>query len=220
VSEAITTILPYALGAAVSPLLLTVEILILASGTRPRQRAWLYTAGAAVVGAVIVILVAFVFRSLVASGDGPSPFTRGIEAAIGLVLLALAARAFIPRHRAESHHPGRIEEMMKSGKSKTFVIIGMIMMGTNLSSIVILIPGIHAMEALRPGIIPGTVALAVLLFFLMLPALIPVGLVTLLGSRADPLLASLNRFVTKHARAITGILCLVIAAFLLIAALR
>ena len=48
--------------------------------------------------------------------------------------------------------------------------------------IIMLVPGIHAVEVLRPGLAPAVVALSIALVLVMLPALIPVGLVTLLGS--------------------------------------
>lgn len=212
--EAIATILPYALGAAISPLLLTVEILILAGGVKPKRRAWIYAAGALVVAVIITAAIAFVFRQMAPSDSGPSPLERGVEATAALVLIAMAVRAFLPVHGKDEGKPSRLHEWMQHGRTRTFFVIGMIMMATNGSSIVIMIPGIHAIETLRPGFVAGSVALAVLVAFVMLPAILPVGVATALGSRSDAFLQKLNAFVTQHSRTITGVLCAVIAVYL------
>lgn len=218
--SAVGTILPYALGAAISPLLLTVEIIILAGGVRPKRRAWLYAAGAAVVAVVFIALAALVFRGLNVAEGAPPPLERGVEGMAALVLGALALKSFLPAHSSEDDKPTKLHDWMQHGKDRTFFLIGMIMMATNLSSIVILIPGIHSIEAQRPGLLPAFLALSVAFALLMLPALLPVGLATALGHRADAFLHQLNVFVTKHSRTITGLLCAGIAIYLLVSALN
>ena len=217
---AVAAVLPYAVGAAISPLLFTVEVIILAGGVQPKLRAWIYAAGAASVAVIVIVLVALVFQGASPSDSGPSPFARGVEVTAGLALAALAVRAFLPRHGAEPQHPGRLQEMMRNGRGRTFFAIGMVMMATNASSIVIMIPGIHAVEASRPGLVPAVVALGILLVFVMIPALVPVGIVTLMGARSDALLARLNHFVVQHSRTISGLICAAIAAYLIVGALR
>lgn len=212
--EAIATVLPYAVGAAVSPLLLTVEVLILAGAFKPRSRAWVYAAGALVVAILITTAIAFIFRQVAPGTSGPSPLERGVEVTAGIVLAIMAIRSFLPVHVEGEGKPSRLHEWMQHGRTGTFFIVGMIMMATNGSSIVIMIPGIHAVEALRPGFAEGTVALVILIAFVMLPAVVPVGLATAFGSRSDAFLHALNAFVTKHLRTITGVLCTVIALYL------
>lgn len=215
---AVTTILPYALGAAVSPLLMTVEILILAGGVRPKQRAWLYAAGAAIVAALLLTLFAIVFRSLDIAERPPSNIERGVEVTGALVLAALALKSFLPAHASETDSPSRLHEWMQRGKGRDFFIIGMLVMATNLSSIIIIIPGVHAIEAQRPGVAAAILALALAFALLMAPALVPVGLATVLGHRSDAFLQQVNVFVTKHSRTITGLICLGISIYLLVGA--
>ena len=215
-TEAITTILPYAVGAAVSPLLFTVEVVILAGGVRPKARSWVYALGVLVVAILISLLIAFVFRGVEPSDSGPSPLERGVAVAIALVLIALAVRSFLPIHAKDEGKPNRLHEWMQNGKMRTFFVIGMIMMATNGSSIVIMIPGIHAVEALRPGVIPALAALGVLVLFVMIPAIFPVGVATAFGHRSDAFLARLNVFVVKHSRTIEGLICSAIAIYLLV----
>jgi hypothetical protein len=215
---AIATILPYALGAAISPLLMTVEVIILAGGVKPKQRAWLYAAGAAIVAALLLVLFAFVFRSLDLAQGPPSPIERGVEIMGALVLGALALKSFLPAHASETDKPSRLHEWMQRGKGRDFFVIGMLIMATNLSSIVIIIPGVHAIEAQRPGAAAAIVALSIAFVLLMAPALLPVGLATLFGQRSDAFLHRVNLFVTKHSRTITGLICLGIAIYLAVGA--
>lgn len=219
-TQAIATILPYAVGAAVSPLLLTVEILILAGGITPKRRAWVYAAGVLVVAILITAAIAFIFRQIAPGDAGPSPLERGIEATAAIVLVVMAIRSFLPVHAEGDGKPSRLHEWMQHGRTRTFFIIGMLMMATNGSSIVIMIPGIHAIEALRPGVAAGAVALAILIAFVMIPAVLPVGIASAFGTRSDAFLQRLNAAVTKHSRVITGVLCAVIAGYLFYGAFR
>ena len=91
-SSLFVEVLPFALGAAVSPGVLTLELLILTGKTQPKLRAWLYLLGA------VAVLVAFSFlalsipRSPSASGAPPDYWSIGVKAVLALGLLALGLR--------------------------------------------------------------------------------------------------------------------------------
>ena len=59
----------------------------------------------------------------------------------------------------------------------------------------------------------GTVAFTVIT---LLPVLLPVGLVTVVGPRADPVLAATHRFVSGHARQIGVVIEVVFAVYLVV----
>lgn len=213
-SNAIVTVLPYAIGAAISPLLLTLQALILSGGVKPRLHGWLYTAGAAVVAAVFIVLCATVLSSLDSGGGSPSDVERGIHITGSLLLLVLAVRQFLPPKTPGEHHQNRIAGEIKDGKDWFFLAAGAVAMITNISSLIIIIPGVRHVTEAGSDTATTVAALLVLLLFTTLPALIPVGLATVFGKRADGVLSWMNAFVTKHSRTITAVICLALSAYL------
>jgi hypothetical protein len=85
---------------------------------------------------------------------------------------------------------------------------------TNVSTIILLLPGSHVVTRSDAGTAAKAVALAVLLVVVLLPLLLPPLVVTVLGHRADPLLASHNRLVVGHQRALNAAVCFLLAALL------
>lgn len=220
VSAAFLTVLPYALGAMVSPVLLTVEVLILASGTKPKLRAWVYAAGVAIIALVLLVLFATLLRTLSTGSGGPSGMERGIEITGAIVLALLAVRSFLPKQAAEHQHPSKIQDWTSSEHLRGFFIAGMVLMATNLSTIVMMIPGVHHVQEGNFAIGPTLFAYGVLLVFVMIPALFPVGLVSIFGHRSDAVLTRVNGFVSRNSRKITGVICALLAIYLSIGAFR
>ena len=215
----LVVVLPYALGAAVSPFLLTVEVLILASGKQPKLRAWLYCLGAAIVTAGFITVIALGMRSL-HDGSSPGIVHRSIEFTLGVVLLLLAIRTYFHKAKPGDEHEDRVQRIIQDGKPWAFFVIGVLAMITNLSSLVIIIPGVRAVQDTDTALTLRVAAFAILTVVTLLPAVVPVALVTVLGSRADGILRALNTFVTKHNKIITVAICAVVAVVLIVNALK
>src|SRR5262245_9130296 len=98
--ELFKTVLPLALGAAVSPTTLTVAVLTLSSSQRPVARGFAFLVGFVSVLLVYTLLGLTVFDQV---HHQPSAADRAVSDAvdvvIGFVLLALAIRA-VARHRS------------------------------------------------------------------------------------------------------------------------
>lgn len=211
----ILAVLPYAMGAAISPFVLTVQVLILSSSRQPRLRGWMYTLGGAAFVAIFIIALTAGMRNVTLKDASQSPVMRIVEVSLALLLIALAIRTYLRKSTPGDKSAGRVAEVMQTGKPWVFFLIGLGVMASNLSSLIIIIPGVHEVQTSAAGFPLDVLALLLLAFFTLLPCLIPVGLVTVLGHRADGFLAALNDFVTKNNRLITAIIALVLAAYLL-----
>lgn len=219
-TDPIVAVLPFALGAMISPFVLTVQALILISPTHPKARGWFYTLGCAAFTMLYIVVVYLGFRQLPVGQGTPSPVLRGVELALAIVFIVLAIRTYIRKKPAGSEHQSRVKQMVTDAKSPAFFVVGLAVMAVDLSSLLIIIPGVRVVQETQAAFALQVIALLVVLFFTLLPALVPVGLATLFGRKADAFLQRLNHWVNAHTKLISAGICLILAAFLLWGALK
>ena len=218
-TDPIVAVLPFALGAMISPFVLTVQALILIGPHQPKARGWFYTLGCTAFTLLYVVVVYLGFSRLPVGQDKPSLILRGVELALAFVFVVLAIRTYVHKKPPGEEHRSRVRQMVADAKPPAFFVVGLAVMATDLSSLIIIIPGVRVVQETEAAFALQVVALAVLLLFTLLPALLPVGLATIFGRKADAFLLSLNHWVNAHTKLITAAICLILAAFLLWGAL-
>ena len=195
-------VVPLALGAAISPTLFALEVLVLSGRHHPVARAWALAGGAA------AILIAFSALGLTLlqnlhSGHNRSSVDASIDLAAGVLLTLLAARALLPRKTpAESHHD-RTRRRLADMPTILFVGVGGLGMLVNFSTLLLFFPALHKISRSSVSLAGKGATWLILVVITLLPVLIPVMLVVILGPRASPLLDRLNTFVGGHSRQIT-----------------
>ncbi len=205
--------LPLAFGAAVSPTLFALEVLVLSGRRHPVGRAWAVAGGAGVVLVVYGALGLSVLQGSVTK-RAHSPTDAAIDLGAALLLALLAVRALYRHPTAAEGHRRRAATRLADAPTLSFVGVGAVGMLLNFSTLVLFLPALH--EISRSSVHLGGKAIAgfLLVVITLLPVLIPVLLVAMLGHRADPLLARLNAFVGSHSRQITAgieiLFCLVL----------
>ncbi len=213
----VVSVLPLAIGAAVSPTLLALQLLVLTGSTHPVSRAWALAGGAAVVLAVFSLLGVTVLNRLHPS----EPHRHSVHGAVimflcGGLLAVLAVRSVLKRPTPAEQHKTRTAGRLQNAPTGWFLGVGAIGMVVNFSTLVLFLPALHEITRSSVGI-TGRVMVFVLLYLITLvPVLVPVGLVTVLGDRAQPLLESTHTFVTRHARMIGIVIEVVFAVYLVI----
>lgn len=218
-SSPIVTVLPYAAGAMISPFVLTVQALILASGIQPKLRGWLYVLGCTAFTLTFIVAVYVGLSRLAVSPEKPSPVQQGIEISLALLLLVVAVRILTHKKHPGEDHETRVQHMVQTARPWSFFLVGLAVMATDLSSLIIIIPGVRAVQETQGAFSLQVVAMLIMLIFTLMPGLLPVALATAFGSHADHFLVSLNHFVTKNSRLITVGICVLLAVFLLVGAL-
>ena len=208
----ILSIIPLALGAAISPVLFGIEILALTSPSRVRTRAWFVVLGAA------GVLAAFCVIGLLVGHAHPHHRPHHtIDGAIDLIaagLLGVLAARTLRSSRGATPKP-TILDRLQGASTATFLGAGAIGMITNLSTLVLFIPAFRMITKSSAGTAAEVVAFAVLLGITLLPVIAPALLVTLLGDRANGVLGRMNRFMTGHSAQITVGIEVVFALLLL-----
>jgi len=213
-NELFAKTIPLALGAMVSPTLLTAAILVLASRVAQRARVWTFVAGGATVLVAFTLAVPWIAR-LLQSVKGVA--LDRIDVVLGALLLAVAVHALLKRKnpgsetaKAPKHHATTAPHLLE------YFGYGALMIATDMSSLVLYIAILkEAVESSAPDAARAT-AVAIGYFAVMLPALAPACIATLAPAQTDRVLLPLGAWAKKHSTPITVAICLVFAAYLLI----
>lgn len=207
-------VLPLAVGAAISPTLLVVQVLILSGKHKPVSRA----VGVAVGAGVVLLGLSLAFATLLTgfgqtpSGEKPSLVSEIIRVVAALLLLFLGIRSVANRKRPPN--TARAQRFAEA-KWREFVAVGMVIMITNISTLVLFAPALHMIVTAPVPEVDKAIAYCVLFLITMAPLLVPLGAAVALGDRAKPWLARLNAFVTRHNATISAIVCFGFAAYLI-----
>jgi hypothetical protein len=200
-------VLPLALGAAVSPTLLAVQLVTLSRRTAPLARSWAVAVGSA------LVLAAFSLGALLLAHGTSGSHARSQTGAIvklvaAVVLLGLGTRTLLRGPR-----PAKTERLGPHPRRQA-VLLGGALMLTNFSTIALFFPAMHAIGISKVPLDDKAIAFVLLYAITLLPAVAPPLAVTVMGSRATPALHALNRFFVRHRQGLDAGICCVFAVLL------
>jgi fumarate reductase subunit D len=203
-------VLPLALGAALTPTIVGVQVVTLSAPRLPLKRAWMLAAGC---GLVLSIESGLALALAGGTGWAEGSSTPGaivkLVAAVLLVLLGL--RQLAKRRRGEDAAPAPRSDEPRLGRA---FALGAGLMATNLSSLVLYFPAVHEIGSSDAGTGAQLVAFVLLFSITMLPAVGPPLVVGVIGERARPPLERLDRAFTEHRDQIGAVVCFGFAALL------
>lgn len=189
--------LPFALGGAVSPVLLTAMTLFLATPGRGRRNGFAFLLGTVVVSVIFTVVMYFVLRRVGLAH--PSKSTAHREAIVDVVLGALLVlwaairvirgpHAAKPKTKPEGHPVGVIAAFLS----------GLALMATNLSTLPLYAVGIRDVGTSR---LPGTeqiVLLVALTVIILIPAWLPLVIMLVAPRKSAELLATMRTWLSMH----------------------
>ena len=212
----LAVVLPLALGAAVSPTLLALQVVVLSGRVRPLGRAWAVAAGSGFVLAVVTAVGLAVSHAAASRHGGHPRSVAVVDLVAAALLVGLAVRSSLRRPMPADRHQSRTAARLAGASTPWFLAAGAVAMLLNFSTLVLYLPALHEIDVAPAGI--GAKAAAVLLLFVitMAAVLVPVVVVSALGKRAAPLLERSNRFMTAHGRQIGIGIELVFGVYLLV----
>ncbi|MDP4014204.1 MAG: GAP family protein [Candidatus Nanopelagicales bacterium] len=211
-------VVPLALGAAVSPTLLGLQLLILSGAIRPVARAWSFALGVAIAAGAYMFVLATVAATVTLSSTHMSETERLIKLAAAALLLLLGVRA-LRRGKDQGKPPAKTAARLKNAGLGTFVAVGLTGMVTNFSSVVLILPATHDIMNSATSLVTQGLMLALVFFCTLAPVILPALAVTLMGSRSDRWLSAMNRFTRSHAKQINAAIAFLFAALLAYSAL-
>lgn len=206
----ILSVLPLALGAAMSPTLLVLQLAILTGPYHPLQRAWALAIGRMLSLAVITFGGASLLARLPDFNTGfltKSPYAGVIFLTAGVVLVALAGWHW---HRGarrsgtdgDSDKKGMTSRLLRTPAPALFVFAAAWMF-VNASTLALYIPALHNITRSSANIAGKGVALLLLYLLTSAVVLVPPLLVTVFGDSIRPRLKQLQEWLEKHSHTIS-----------------
>jgi threonine/homoserine/homoserine lactone efflux protein len=212
--ELLTKVLPLALGAAISPVVLTLQVLTLAQNRYPLRRTWAIAAACTLVAlgwAAVALLAAN--KTGAAHAGQPSTTSGVLAVSFSVLLVGMGVRALTHRGADDDPKPNKSGDRPHTWE---FFGLGLVAMLTNFTTFLLFFPAVHVIAISDATESTQVVAFVVLMLITLLPAYVPPLFATLLGARAQRGLERLGAFVTKHRAAINATICFGFAAYLAI----
>ena len=212
-NELLAKTIPLALGAMVSPTLLTAAILVLSGKVSPRSRSWAFVAGGAATLAAFTVLIPWLAGALKSVGPG---VVQSADVVFGVLLIAVAIRKLLKRKDpdGEKTRPPK-HEGAPAPHLWAYFGFGALMIATDASSLVLYVAILKEAAVAKAPDAARIAAVALGYLAVLLPALVPVAFATIAPAQTDRVLTPLGAWSQKHATAITVTICLIFAAYLL-----
>jgi threonine/homoserine/homoserine lactone efflux protein len=203
----LAVVVPLGLSAAVSPVMLSEQVVVLGS-PRGRRAAALYALGTAVVLALVVLASAVLGRSIRLPSAPHLDATGDLVLGAALLVMALALR----RHRSRPATPRPPRGPMSPPVAFGF---GMVSMATNATTLALVLVAVKDVTASGRPDVEQAAALALLVVLGTAPAWFPVLLAALPGRSAQAL-GALSDAVSRHAKGLAVLILLVVGGFLVV----
>ena len=193
----LTLIVPLGFAAALSPMMLTEQTVLLA-GRDGRRAASLYALGTVLVTTVYLGTLV-VWGHAISLPQRPTlSASMDIVAGVVLVLVAVAIQV---RHPAESDRPARTE----IGQRAAFGF-GVVSMATNFTSLAVLFPAAKDVAADVTNVFGRIAFIAVLVVLATMPAWVPLAATRVAPGTARRGLDRLSNLISEHGRKIAVVI--------------
>ena len=217
----LTKTVPLALGAAISPTVLAVGLLILSGTRRPVARGATFTAGVLAVLAGLTAVGLTLTHHAISGPAKHDPITRAIDGTLGAVLLLLAVATVlraVTTDRESAAPPPPADPEQHASLAAAF-LLGAAMMMSNFSTILLYLPAMREISASRVDTADKAVVVVVVFVITSLAATLPLLLRVVAPVPASRWFATMHAFVTRHQRQIAVVVEVLFGAYLLLKAI-
>jgi len=216
--ELLFDVIPLGIGAAFTPSLFAIQLLIVANDPwKVRALAAFFGAASAFGIAVAILLLGFARLPTSTGGNGIVDGVLRLIAAI--VLGAFAVYFFLPHPGLEKRVTTDVEDRVAKSSSVEFFGITFLLSIKNFSSFILIIPAMHDIGVAEISW-PLKVAVTAIVFTLALsPLLIPPLMRTALGKPGKSMLRKVYTFTMSHQFTIMGVIFGLLTFYLMITGL-
>lgn len=209
--------IPLSWAAAVSPVTLSIFLVIMSMAKKPRLAGFSFYIGAIVVLLVTVMIGIFLGQKLSASGHADPVTMASIDIFLGAVLFLLGFRNMVSKeHGKNKNILNRLEVDPKTGKVRQFIkyfSIGMIAFLMNFSTAIFVLAAGRAMGVANAGLTNDSASILILILITLLIIEIPLVFFIMLPDKAQKVLNPVNEWISNHGNLVTGIFCIAIGLF-------
>jgi hypothetical protein len=202
-------VIPLALGAAVSPLVLVGAVAVM-TGPGPLRHGCQFAAGVSI--PLIAVTAACLLLGSAISLPEASDQTKGwIDVGLAAALLALGLRTL-----ARPAKPAKQRGRPEGESGRRFVAMGAALMTTNVTTFALYIPAVKLIAQSSVSDVEQAIAVAVVLAVTMTLVLVPLAIVAAAPQASARLLGRAGDWLASHHRAVTVGLCFGFGALLLV----
>ena len=206
-------VIPLGVGAAFTPSLLALQILVTGQ-EHWRKRAAALAAGSGLAFGLFGVLIIFGFRKLpLPEVDGTDWFGALVRLVSAVVLAVSAVYLFIPHPALQKRVEARIQSYVQNSSLVMMFAIAFLLSAKDVSSFVMLVPALHDI-AVCPNFIEAGVALVVLYTLALSPVLAPIAVRVFFDKGSHDPMQKLYRFTMDHQFQIVGVVAAILSAYL------
>ena len=214
----LTSVLPLAVGAAVSPTVLIGIILILSVAERPKLSGIAFYIGAIIILLIVVIAGILLGKGVAAAaGKPPSAGSAYFDLALGIALILFGIR------RVAKKGEGGPDETRFGGKSKSaasdfikYFILGLGMFTINFTTTVLVFAAGKDIGISGAGGIDQSIAVIILTVITLLVVEIPLLVYFTMPERSEKLLKPLNIWMQKNSRYLMAAIIFIFGIYLIV----
>jgi threonine/homoserine/homoserine lactone efflux protein len=185
-----------ALGAAVSPIPLTVSILLLSQPDRGRAKALAFAAGQVLALAILSVIFAVVLRKTLGTAHPHAKHSATLDIVLGALLLLLAARKLLTKPKAKKEKPHKQRSLFAE------FAFGAGLMAVNVETLLLVLASVKALVGSKIGVGAEALGLLAIVLIVTVSATLPPLITFVIPKQSEKALKWLNKETTKHQRGI------------------
>ena len=199
--DLLSKVIPLSIGAAFSPTVLALELLIL-SGKRSKARSTAFMGGVLLVFAALTAL-GLAISHTTSTSPAQETITKTVDVVAGLLLLLLALATVLRSlvHNAVAPVGGEAKDTRNPGLLSAF-LLGLAIMVSNFSTILLYIPAMRSISASTVSTSDKAVAVAIAFLITAAPILLIYGFAIAFPKIATPPLNKLRGWIDRHQKVI------------------
>jgi threonine/homoserine/homoserine lactone efflux protein len=216
--------IPLSWAAAVSPVTLSIFLIIMSMAKKPRLAGLSFYLGAIVVLLVTVLIGVFLGQKLTASGNTNPATMAAIDIFLGAVLVLLGFRNFASN---DEHNGNRILKRLQiDPKASTFsqfikyFSIGIFAFLMNFSTAIFVLATGRAIGVANAGMSNDGIVTIILILITLIIIEIPLLFFVIIPDKAHNVIQPVNDWISNHGNIVTGLFCVAIGIFVVYSGLQ
>jgi hypothetical protein len=211
--ETLLYVIPLGIGAAFTPSLLALQILVTGQDAWVR-RAVAVASGSALAFGIFGVLIILGFKQLPTPDASGTDLVGGVVRLVAaLVLVISAIYLFTPHPALQKEVEARIQSYVQRSGVVMIFMIAFVLSIKDMSSFVMLVPALHEIAIAR-NLFEGALALVVLYVLALSPVFIPIAIRLFFDKRSKDPMAKVYRFTMDHQFQIVGVVASLLAVYL------
>lgn len=216
-SSLLAITIPLSWAAAVSPVTLSIFLIIMSMAKKPRLAGISFYMGAIVVLLITVFIGVFLGQKLSASGHTNPATMAAIDIFLGAILILLGFRNFASK---EDNNKGKLSKRLqidpKTGTFSQFVkyfSIGIFAFLMNFSTAIFVLATGRTIGVANASLSSDTIATIILIIVALIIIEIPLLFFVIIPDKAHKVIEPVNEWITNHGNIVTGLFCVAIGFF-------